>query len=321
MKSFYFCVLQFVVFSVNVLFAQDRISVLDDQLVFYVPAGTILEFPRREFASYEEQKKFFDGKIGILVTIFNESVITDLWRFSSGMENLVKSRRLKQGDFLHLLSTSKEALTFSSPGVNDTEAIRAFFKYNGITTGELYGSDSGTDNVAPSYHGYLIELVVGDNIVNIGVRLHDEYRNLAKRMPEYFYYEDKAYKNYLWRDFDSLRDSFYQKLNSDRYRELPYEFQKLRETLDMVLNTITIPGYPRHEIYKTEAALRMRETAALSSGVITTIPKDSQVKVIEEGAVQIIDGIAARWVKVETIKDNQRGWCFAGYLQPVSSTP
>jgi hypothetical protein len=312
----YFCARIFALLTVA-LFAQEKISVLNGQLTFYVPEGTILESPPREFASLEEQKAFFKEKIGIWIGISNGNTITaNSWGLSSGMENLVRTRRLRQQDFLNLLNTTQKKIVFSRVGPNDIEASHAFVKYNGVTIGEWYGSDGSIDAVAPPYHGYLIDLVVGDNIVHLRIKLHDEGGNLAKQLSEYFYFEEKTYKNYLWKNFRQSQNNLYTKLSSDSYRELPSELQRLREMCDLILNTLDIPGYSAAATYKTETALRLREVANATAGIITTLPANSIIKVLETGNMQTIDGITAKWVKVE-IEDGQQGWCFSGYLKPI----
>jgi uncharacterized protein YgiM (DUF1202 family) len=297
------------------LSAQERISILDDQLVFYVPDGTLREYPRREFSSYEEEKEYFGNKIGIWVAISQGATITpESWKMSSEVADLVQKRRVKQQDFLTLLSASRGKMAFAAKDdYLKIGAGYAYFKYNGIIVGEVYGIDGSIDEVAPPYHGYLIYLVVGDNIVHLRLNLHDENGNIAKQMPEYFYYENKVYNDYVWRDFYKSRGDLYEKLYSDRYIELPSGFQKLRETLDMVLDTITIPGYGSSEAYVTEVTLRLRSDANTSSEIITVLPANTKVRIIEEGKVQILDRIAARWVKVET-EEGKQGWCFSGYL-------
>ena len=84
----------------------------------------------------------------------------------------------------------------------------------------------------------------------------------------------------------------------------------------MVLNTLVIKGYEKSEFYITEAVLRLRTNAGTSSDIVATIPKGSRIKLLEEGNIQIIDGIAAKWVRVET-SDGKQGWCFSGYIKSL----
>ncbi|MCR4734694.1 MAG: SH3 domain-containing protein, partial [Treponema sp.] len=63
-----------------------------------------------------------------------------------------------------------------------------------------------------------------------------------------------------------------------------------------------------------------------SSNIITTLKKNSPVKIIQIGKEEIIDGIKSNWVKVEiqkgakdrdgkSIRAGTVGWVFGGYLE------
>lgn len=72
--------------------------------------------------------------------------------------------------------------------------------------------------------------------------------------------------------------------------------------------------------------LRLRKEETTSSNIITTLKKDSPVKIIQVGKREIIDGIKSNWVKIELqpgAKDRDGksicagtvGWVFGGYLE------
>lgn len=72
--------------------------------------------------------------------------------------------------------------------------------------------------------------------------------------------------------------------------------------------------------------LRLRKEETTSSNIITTLKKNSPVKIIQIGKEEIIDGIKSNWVKVEVQKGAKDrngksihagtvGWVFGGYLE------
>jgi len=65
--------------------------------------------------------------------------------------------------------------------------------------------------------------------------------------------------------------------------------------------------------YRTLENLRLRTSGNLSAGVILTIQRGETVIVLEEGAMDYIDGISSKWVKVR-LNNGTEGWCFGGYL-------
>jgi len=67
--------------------------------------------------------------------------------------------------------------------------------------------------------------------------------------------------------------------------------------------------------YKTTDNLRLRRSEATTSEILTTLKKGTKVTVIKFGKQQTIDGVTAKWVKVQ-LDDGTEGWCFGGYLEP-----
>ncbi len=68
--------------------------------------------------------------------------------------------------------------------------------------------------------------------------------------------------------------------------------------------------------HRTTDNLRLREKAAATSLIVTTLNKGTAVQLLETGAMQTIDGITAPWVKVLS-ETGYTGWCFSGYLVDV----
>jgi hypothetical protein len=311
-----------VLLGINILLAastQERISVLNGKLTFSLPEGVIVETEANlpsTLTSREKYTAFFRHKTTVLVNVTNEQSIArgEDGGFSEDFEELIEAHRLKKRDFLSLLTRKEFAFYRIKPG--NAEKTRALVLYNGQAIGELFGTDNSVDEVAPGYYAFRITVIVGDNIVFISAKLYDENGELPKLLPKYFYYEKVSYKNYLWNDFIHLGNNpLYEKLLSDSYKELPEPFHRLRETFDQILNTLNIPEYTASETYKTTTALRLRSDASVTSESITTLPKGTVVKMLNSGNYQIIDGLAAKWLYVET-EDGKRGWCFSGYLGP-----
>ena len=76
----------------------------------------------------------------------------------------------------------------------------------------------------------------------------------------------------------------------------------------------------------TSSNLRLRIDETKDSETIFIMSKGTQVKIIEFGSLETIDGISSNWVKVEVqkgakdrdgnpIKAGTVGWCYGGYLE------
>ncbi|MDR2922993.1 MAG: SH3 domain-containing protein, partial [Treponema sp.] len=72
--------------------------------------------------------------------------------------------------------------------------------------------------------------------------------------------------------------------------------------------------------HRTLDNLRLRGTANTASKIVTTMPRGTEVQLIETGPVTVIDNITAPWVKVMTA-NGYAGWCFSGYLEAVQPQP
>jgi len=68
--------------------------------------------------------------------------------------------------------------------------------------------------------------------------------------------------------------------------------------------------------HRTLDALRLRDAASTASELVATMPKGTEVQVVEIGSVATIGGITAPWVKVVS-STWYTGWCFSGYLEEV----
>ena len=66
-------------------------------------------------------------------------------------------------------------------------------------------------------------------------------------------------------------------------------------------------------VFYTQANLNIRDKAGTDGTKLRTIIKGTQLRLLEIGAKDKIDGITAPWVKVR-LPDNTEGWCFSGYV-------
>jgi len=71
---------------------------------------------------------------------------------------------------------------------------------------------------------------------------------------------------------------------------------------------------PAHRVTEN---LRLRDSSNTSSLIVTTLPKDTEVQIIETGANATINNITASWVKVIS-STGFTGWCFSGYLEEIA---
>ena len=81
-----------------------------------------------------------------------------------------------------------------------------------------------------------------------------------------------------------------------------------------------------NQISSVKENLRLRDYESTSSPIVTTLRKESLVKIKMLGKYATIDGIKNRWVYIETqegaknrdgkeLKIGTCGWCFGGYLE------
>ena len=265
-KYFFIFIVQLFNISFGSLFSQEQVSLLDNRITFNVPEGTVKTLFYHDFASDKEYKNYYKNNI-ISFFYFFVSIdgiqdnIFDLKDLSNNLIELLNSRNYSQHELLTLLRQHNNVSAFF---MNDPSMINnnyALIEYNSEIIGELYAADGSIDIVSPLSYGYSINLVVGDYIVCIRIRMHDEENTIPSKIPEYFYY-DVMYQKFCWRDFDISRKKLYQKLCEGDYHDLPTEFQKLRETLDMILNTLIIKDFENPEI--TENAIRKIINATIS---------------------------------------------------------
>ncbi|MCB1171380.1 MAG: SH3 domain-containing protein [Leptospiraceae bacterium] len=87
--------------------------------------------------------------------------------------------------------------------------------------------------------------------------------------------------------------------------------QTVKLTLCILLTILTI-SCKENAIVTATSGLLMRDQPALDGKQLDLLPAGSEVEVLEEGPMQVIDGTTAHWKRV---KHNQtEGWVYGGYL-------
>jgi len=66
----------------------------------------------------------------------------------------------------------------------------------------------------------------------------------------------------------------------------------------------------------TTVNLRLRTNSDSNSSIISLLPKYTALRILEEGNQATINGIKAKWVKVQS-QTGLIGWCFSGYIKPI----
>ena len=291
MRHYYF-IFQFILLPV-MAFAQQQISFLNEQITFYVPEEIILTKLEDENMSLYDYKIFYEKKMSVRPTIVEEDDFLNMTGFdkaysgfSDELIDLVESGKFSRPNLFTLLIQHNDSSAFRrGPGIITSSYAK--IEYNGETIGELYGYDGSIDEVAPLTYGYWMNLISGNNILCIEISMHDVNFIIPPRMPEYFYYKN-IYKNYVWQDFSMSRSMLYHKLNKYDYEGLPEEFKKLRETLDMIVNTLVIKGYENEN--PTGAVLRFAnpELSFDPSQIVKHADEkeEDNIKIISDGGIK-----------------------------------
>lgn len=72
-----------------------------------------------------------------------------------------------------------------------------------------------------------------------------------------------------------------------------------------------------HEVSTGDGStLSLKETPLAGSAIVTRMAEGTDVRLLETGGEDTIDGIDGNWVRVGT-EDGDEGWCFSGYLQEL----
>ncbi|MDR0321600.1 MAG: SH3 domain-containing protein [Treponema sp.] len=68
--------------------------------------------------------------------------------------------------------------------------------------------------------------------------------------------------------------------------------------------------------HRTTDSLRLQDSANTAAKLVTTLPRNTEVQVIETGSISTISGISGSWVKVIS-STGYTGWCFDVHLEEI----
>jgi hypothetical protein len=308
------------------MMAQERVTIQNGSLSFQKPNNVII--------AENFDWNSLDGKMWCGVDILDEQYLRDEPEYmvsESLFQLLQESQKITKNDFLKLLKDNKNfytaAITRFAMGSDLPASYRVIY-FQGIPVGEFNFSTTYDGLIVPASYTYNFTIVFGDTLAKIymGFIDDDEY-SIVKELTDYFTTRDGSF---YWKNREAV-GLFYQQLDSDAYKSLPKPLQALREARDLILRTLEIKQEdgsiiknvevrnPRDDYRKTHVTtenLRLRETATIFSLSLTTLPKGTDVEVLETGATETIGGITAPWVKVRT-ENGLINWCFSGYLKEL----
>jgi hypothetical protein len=217
------------------LYCQEVISLLDGRVTFEMLSNdNVIRFQVKWDAS-------MIGKIEILPTVTGEDFFrgAELDSFSPGIEQLVRlnrtsNRQITNNDLLNVLRTRQPfaLIRYDEMYLRQSYSV---IHYEGGIIGETFFFANPLGTSWPSGLGYLIVIVVENVIIKINIGFVDAYNIVPRELPEYVIERNGEY---YWKDNDA-RNRFYQQMNTDINR-MPEQIQLLRETYNLIMNTLRI---------------------------------------------------------------------------------
>jgi hypothetical protein len=148
-----------------------------------------------------------------------------------------KKGYLSRNDLLDLFTVTPEFVLHKYNQDVDIRNSYKLIRSNGVIIGETFFHANSIKLQAPTVYGYTICLIINDTIFNIYLSFavnKDFYT--TNNMSIYFDIHDQ---NYYWKDEDAIL-VFYECLTSEKYKNLPKQLQLLRESRDVILDTLRI---------------------------------------------------------------------------------
>jgi hypothetical protein len=241
------------------VFAQERISVLDGKLSFQRPENVLLRSEMPKMTQTEEEE-YTDGKVVLGIVVENEEDLRVEYSYNISealWDLLQRESNFTRDDYLSLLNTDTCVLSQGSPA-SVLEIYKLLYYYN-KPIGEMCGYAQLYEGsfVSPSNYGLYFVVVVDKYLVHISLRLSDASYSLPPLLPQYFYYNSEL-NEYWWKErLTEPRAKLFQQLLSKDYKELPESLRFLRESWDMVLNTLEIPEYWEEDSKGNQTSVRI----------------------------------------------------------------
>lgn len=145
----------------------------------------------------------------------------------------------------------------------------------------------------------------------------------------YCAYEESEYTTLI--KILQTNENLYNTISLPRHADgtCDYNINNIKNTSIQKHHTFTSTTKTNVSLYKTmfvKENLKLRSGEATSTQVLAVMQAGTNVKILELGKVETIDGINSNWVKVEVqagakdrdgkpIKAGTVGWCYGGYLK------
>jgi hypothetical protein len=262
-------------------------------------------------------KRLINKDIGLPLVIGD---VSEMWVPDYYCEVLVSQERNKLIDFYPDLEKKYNYVTASADyfwyefPFNDIQDGRSMFYNAGIKLG--YNAHFAILNIKITNYGYAVDCLESkfDNGRFIFPASEFWDNNPEDEIPiTFLLYHDGDYLD-LYVNGNDLPLGTLVKVK----REFIKQYQSLIQTNTCDLTNVIWPRRGDKQIesgkpYRTVEILKLRVTEERTSEIITEIPENTTVLVLETGAEDTIDSIKANWVKVR-LADGTEGWCFGGYL-------
>jgi hypothetical protein len=223
--------------------AQEKITVLNDALLFSRPDGVVLNSELPQYTTWKDWVNLVDGKIILTVGITNEEELRKMQSYdlSEELERLLEVKQnLGKEDYLNIISQSKPYILIHA---YRAEVMGRQFLYKNKVIGEMSCFADIEGSYAPATYGFHFVVVIDNHLVEVAVILNDHEYAMARQLTDYFYY-NASDKFYYWKE-NALekQKKLFQCLLSEEYMNLPLEFRVLRKGWDMILQTLVIKEY------------------------------------------------------------------------------
>jgi hypothetical protein len=213
------------------LTSQETISLLNDSITF-----NKIDSPDVIYTN--NWKGSWRGKIRITTNILdNEYVRTaEANAFSPEFLKMYKTNnKINSQELMKLLERNQPFLLTKYDETFLKESYSLIY-YKDKIVGESYFSTNTTEISWPSGFGYKI-IIVGDNtLFVIYLTWVDSDAIIPKSFPDYFI---EVNGEYYWKN-ENIIHQLYQQLSSNEYQKLPEPLKILRETYDLILNSVEI---------------------------------------------------------------------------------
>lgn len=240
-----------ILFLISGISAQQKITMADGHLTFYVPDSDLIAIEKWDTQKiYIHKLEYTNDEPEDLHNLGFSPLLTEVLANDGYVikeEHILEM--IRNNDFSQSGTSSLEGNYYYDAYHNKVyhesfydESYTKLF-YDGVPIGESHFDTSPTRyriNSAPIANPFSCDiwLIVDNRIVNIGLWLNFSDLVLVPDIyPDLFRTDEKG--DIYWKDEES-RVEFYYRFMSDDYVNLPPKLRTLRETYDMVLETLTI---------------------------------------------------------------------------------